>query len=164
MKRRRLAALLGALALTFSLAATASATAQAKVTICHATDSNSNPYVNPNVNISSSGHLQGGHDTQHLGPIWTPTSKADGIVWGDIIPPYTLRTAFVYPGHNWDEAGQAIWNNGCKVPSEVDHTPAIHVVKTASVADPAPGGGLRHLHLQGHGHRQRAPVGRLGLR
>ena len=67
MKRRRLAALLGALALTLSLAATAvAATPGSKVTICHATDSNSNPYVNPNVNISSSGHLQGGHDTSHL--------------------------------------------------------------------------------------------------
>jgi uncharacterized repeat protein (TIGR01451 family) len=143
MKRHRLAALLGALALTFSLATAVSATSDAKVTICHATDSNSNPYTNPNVNISSSGHLQGGHDTEHLGPLW-PATGADGK-WGDIIPPYTFQPdegpLFVYEGHNWTDEGQAIYNNGCNIPKEIDHNPGINVVKTASVETVPPGGG-----------------------
>ena len=138
MKLRRLGALLGALALTFSMATVAFATDSAKIRICHATDSNSNPYVNPNVNISSSGHLQGGHDTEHLGPLW-PATGDDGK-WGDIIPPYTYGD-FVYEGHNWTEEGQAIYNNGCKIPEEVDHAPDIHVVKSASVATLPAGGG-----------------------
>jgi len=143
MKRRRLAALLGALALTLSVGTTVSATAAAKVSICHATDSNSNPYVNPNVNISSSGHLQGGHDTEHLGPLW-PATGNDGK-WGDIIPPYTFQPAegplFVYEGHNWTTEGQLIYNNGCKIPDEVDHDPSIKVVKTASPTSLPAGGG-----------------------
>ena len=84
--------------------------------------------MNPNVNISSSGHLQGGHDTEHLGPIWPAT--VDGK-WGDIIPPYEFQPdegpVFVYPGHNWTEEGQAIWNNGCNIPKEIDHHPGIHL-------------------------------------
>ena len=54
------------------------------VTICHATDSYSNPYVVNTPDISSSGHLTGGHDTEHEGPVFF-----DGITvkWGDIIPP-----------------------------------------------------------------------------
>ena len=143
MKRRRLAALLGALALTFSMGTTAFATSgDAKVTICHATDSENNPYTNPTVNISSSGHLQGGHDTEHLGPLWYPGAKGDGVVWGDIIPPYTFQPdegpLFVYEGHNWTEEGQAIYNNGCKT---VEHSPAIHIEKTASDTTLGVGGG-----------------------
>lgn len=36
-----------------------------KVTICHRTNSDTNPYVMETVDIASTGHLQGGHDTQH---------------------------------------------------------------------------------------------------
>ena len=43
------------------------------VRICHRTDSNSNPYISESPDISSSGHLQGGHDTEHEGPLWNPT-------------------------------------------------------------------------------------------
>src|SRR4249919_3961531 len=86
------------------------------VTICHRTDSNTNPYTNPTVDISSSGHLQGGHDTEHQGPLWNPSLKAQGIEWGDIIPPYTFQPddgpLFVYPGQNWP-AGQALFEDGC---------------------------------------------------
>jgi uncharacterized repeat protein (TIGR01451 family) len=152
MKRHRLLALLGAFALTFGMASVALASPGSKVTICHATDSSSHPYTNPTVNISSSGHLQGGHDTEHLGPLWTPTSKADGIVWGDIIPPYTFQPdegpLFVYDGHNWTADGQAIYNNGCKVPGEVEHDPNIHVEKTASTATlPAGGGSVTYTYV-----------------
>ena len=87
-----------------------------KVTICHRTNSNTNPYLVITVDIASAGHLHGGHDTQHLGPIWDPTLKARKIEWGDIIPPYSYG-AFSYPGLNWTSQGQAIWANDCRVPA-----------------------------------------------
>jgi LPXTG-motif cell wall-anchored protein len=70
-----------------------------KVTICHATASDTNPYTINSVDESSidapgNRYLNGHGDHER-----------------DIIPPF--RT---FPGRNWDEAGQAIWNNGCQVP------------------------------------------------
>ena len=71
-----------------------------KVTICHATGSQTNPYVQETVDIASTGYLQAGHD-DHA---------------GDIIPPYTYGDpVFNYGGHNWTQAGQAIWNNDCNL-------------------------------------------------
>lgn len=79
------------------------------VTICHATSSNANPYV---VNHPSKDGDVGGHDG-HNGPIWF-----DGITvdWGDIIPPFDYGSHSHYPGKNWTDQGQAIFNNGCKIP------------------------------------------------
>ena len=48
-----------------------------KVTICHATASQTNPYVVETVDIASSGYLQGGHNNHD----------------GDIIPPYMYQPA-----------------------------------------------------------------------
>lgn len=126
--RRTLAALVGSGALTFALfgaASTALATAPDvhKVTICHATNSNSHPYVQEAVDISSSGNhvgeLKGGHN-HHDGPIWDPSLKDQKTQWGDIIPSYTYDpTGFQYAGKNWTEGGpNPIYDNGCKVPGE----------------------------------------------
>jgi hypothetical protein len=69
-----------------------------QVTICHATGSQSNPYVqnSPNANGNVSGHDNHG---------------------GDIIPPFTYNDngdQKQYPGKNWDSEHQSIYNNGCK--------------------------------------------------
>jgi hypothetical protein len=113
MKRRRVISLVagGLLALSAALVATsgaAMATAPDTVKICHATNSNSNPYVvnNPAKDGDVSGHAD------HTGPIWY-----DGIdvAWGDIIPPFEYDGGS-YPGMNWDATGQAIWNNDCEIP------------------------------------------------
>lgn len=84
-----------------------------KVDVCHATnaiDRNGNrKYVLINVDIASSGYVKGGH---HRGVDGFPKKHADG---GDIIPPYSYGD-FHYPGQNWTERGQAIWNNDCVVP------------------------------------------------
>ena len=76
------------------------------VTICHATASNSNPYVvqNPAKNGDVSGH------DLHDGGVY-PTDP-----WGDIIPPFTFDGGS-YPGQNWTTEGQAFYNNGCNIPS-----------------------------------------------
>jgi hypothetical protein len=83
------------------------------VTICHATNSDGNPYVEETVDVASSGHLRGGHDTQHDGPIWTPGLKEAHVAWGDIIPAYVVGD-FSYAGQNLD-GGQAILDVGCMV-------------------------------------------------
>ena len=67
-----------------------------KVTICHATSSSKNPYVQnaPSADGDVSGH--DGHDD-------------------DIIPPFTYEDGGVtktYPGKNWGPEGQAIFANG----------------------------------------------------
>jgi len=87
-----------------------------KQTICHATNSDTNPYVvnTPNKNGDVSGHAD------HTGPIWDATLKAAHISWGDIIPPFAYNDhgdAALFPGLNWSTEGQAIFNNGCVVPT-----------------------------------------------
>ena len=67
-----------------------------KVDICHATGSDSNPYVSINVAEESvDGDGQGDHYSEHS---------------EDIIPPISG----IHEGLNWTTEGQAIWNNGCK--------------------------------------------------
>ena len=71
-----------------------------KITICHATGSSTNPYVqnSPNANGVVSGHY----------------SHQDNR---DIIPPFDYNshgTTKHFPGQNWTASGQAIFNNGCK--------------------------------------------------
>lgn len=93
----------------------ADATPGEKVTICHATNSQTNPYTANTVDSSSideekNQYLNGHGD--HLGPVWY-----DGIAahaWGDIIPPFINdETGNSYPGYNWNAEGQAIYHNGC---------------------------------------------------
>ncbi len=80
-----------------------------KVTICHAADSQTNPYnqQKPNKSADVSGH------DYHDGVIWYP-GIADHA-WGDIIPPFYYIGGY-YSGQNWTADGQAIWNNGCAIP------------------------------------------------
>jgi uncharacterized repeat protein (TIGR01451 family) len=94
-----------------------------KQTICHATASDTNPYVinTPDKNGDVDGHAG------HTGPIWNPTLKADHDWWGDIIPPFDYNdhgTAAHFGGLNWTATGQAWFANGCRVPitAAVDKT------------------------------------------
>ncbi|HUY85249.1 MAG TPA: hypothetical protein VMU97_01910 [Candidatus Dormibacteraeota bacterium] len=68
-----------------------------KVTLCHATGSQSNPYVE--ITVDANGAVSG-----HAGHA------------NDIIPPFTYNdhgTNKSFPGLNWDTQGQAILNNNC---------------------------------------------------
>lgn len=78
-----------------------------KVTICHATNSENNPYNRITVSISAV--TDGGH-RGHTGPVWYPGAKDAGVRWGDIIPPSDGVT-----GLNWP-AGESTFNNGCELP------------------------------------------------
>lgn len=78
------------------------------VNICHATSSNSNPYVTNSPSMTGD---VSGHD-DHDGQVWYPGITGD---WGDIIPPFNYPGGS-YSGKNWTAYGQAIWNNACKIP------------------------------------------------
>jgi len=132
-----------------SLKATDNFAVNGKVSICHATASSTNPYVQEDPNISNNGDLDGGH-LNHTGPVY-PASN-----WGDIIPPYTFTycadggytligsvceknkksnetpVIFSYIGLNWTTAGQTIYNNQC-VYNTTTPTPSVTPTVTPSV-------------------------------
>ena len=74
----------------------------AKVTICHATASASNPYVE--ITVSTAAVLTQGHD-QHQGR-------------RDIIPPFSSGGGS-FAGLNWDSTGRAIYEAGCREPEPI---------------------------------------------
>ena len=101
--------------------------------------------------IANNGDLQGGH-LNHTGPVF----PADD--WGDIIPPYTYTdqsgNEAVFPGRNWDAAGQAIWQNGCD-PGLDPLQPAVECVEVG-----ASGGFLAHFgYVNPNEQARRRPAG-----
>ena len=89
-----------------------------KVTICHATASHTNPYVEETVDVASiDGEGSGDHYAVHQGPIF-PLTDSKGN-WGDIIPPL----AGVHAGLNWTAEGQALLANGCNLAPVNSPTP-----------------------------------------
>ncbi|MFL6089731.1 MAG: hypothetical protein ACJ71Z_06295 [Aeromicrobium sp.] len=75
------------------------------VTICHATNSSTNPYdvISPAAEGAVNGHAG------HTGPVF----QAGATSWGDIIPPFNDINHTSFGGLNWTAEGQAIYNNGC---------------------------------------------------
>lgn len=88
-----------------------------EVTICHGTNSDTNPYQpeTPSAVGVGTNSGNGDHGT-HTGPIWNSTLKANQIAWGDIIPPFTDTNGRSFPGLNWTAAGQLIYAAGCNIP------------------------------------------------
>jgi hypothetical protein len=101
-----------------------------KVTICHRTNSVTNPYVIETVDVASvdgdagNDNGKGDHLLDHLGPVFDvnnpPPPPHNGDQWGDIIPPFFDDgvTLTGFPSLNWDADGQAIFENGCNLPGE----------------------------------------------
>jgi hypothetical protein len=117
MRHWRIPTVLGAAmmvgALAFATTALATPPNDHKVTICHATNSDTNPYVMETVDIASTGYVKAGH-VDHTGPIWYEGAKDAHVKWGDIIPSYIYQpTSFTFPGLNWTDEGEAIWDNDC---------------------------------------------------
>ncbi len=123
MKGRASFSLLAVIALAagaFAFAGSSASAAATKVTICHRTNSDSNPYVE--ISPSANGVLNG-HAEQHDDLfVWTPTLKATGQKWGDIIPAFDFGPGAQYAGKNWTAAGQAIQANDCTAPDAIPTT------------------------------------------
>jgi LPXTG-motif cell wall-anchored protein len=82
------------------------------VTICHATNSDANPYNESSVDVSNIlGH--NGHQ-DHTGPVWTPDHDKHEA-WGDIIPAFDFGDGESFDGLNVVE-GAAILANHCVIP------------------------------------------------
>lgn len=103
-----------------SIVSTGPAVAATSIGICHASNSDNNPYISesPDFNsiVKNNGH---GADT---GPLWNPTLKDDHIKWGDIIPSFTYDDGsgpVNYPGLNYGPEGQQVLANGCSIPAAV---------------------------------------------
>ena len=115
---------LGALAVGLQTAAPLSAAPPEKVRICHATSSESNPYVSNEPAIGNNGDVQGGH-LNHTGPVFPAEN------WGDIIPPYVYVDSDggeqTFPGYNWSPEGQAVWQNACR-PGALPLVPTLQCV------------------------------------
>jgi hypothetical protein len=102
-----------------------------KVTICHRTNSTSNPYRIISISFNAAnGELQGPDHTGHTGPVFDYSADPsdpdypynppmNGDEWGDIIPPYAW-VGGSYPGSaNWTEGGLEIWAEGCNGATEI---------------------------------------------
>lgn len=86
-----------------------------KVTICHRTNSRTNPYNQ--IEVAKSAAING--HAGHTGPIFGP----DVENWGDIIPPIEPGLP---DGLNWPE-GRAILNNACEMDPDVGPVPRARV-------------------------------------
>jgi hypothetical protein len=148
--RRRLAifsvigAMLAALAVggIGVLSASAQGGNEDNVTLCHATDSVTNPYVVITIDQNGIDNINtgpNGHGT-HTGPLVTSEAEAQAlkdqkIQWGDIIPAFDIG-GVSFPGLNNTPAGLAILANGCEFVPPVTPTTAAPPVTTAAPQAP----------------------------
>ncbi len=112
--------------------------AEHKVTLCHATHSESNPYVTITVDYHSI--IQAGHG-DHAGPIYS-AELPKHTAWGDIIPPFDFGGDAVYAGMNWTDEGQAVFAEDCTAvvvpPTTTPPTTAPPVVEPPATVIPKP--------------------------
>jgi hypothetical protein len=124
-----------------------------QVTICHRTNSVTNPYVVITVDEASvdgdngNDNGQGDHLLEHLGPVFDannpPPPPHNGDQWGDIIPPFYSdgSTPTGYPSLNWNAAGQALFENDCNIPGEVEESVAESASEVESAEQSVEGSG-----------------------
>jgi hypothetical protein len=109
-----------------------------KVTLCHATNSATNPYVEITVDIASAGadagKPKGGH-ADHAEPdvpaslTEAQTLKDAGTKWGDVIPAYDFGPGFQFGGLNLNANGIALLENNCQVEGIDDQTVPYRLVR-----------------------------------
>jgi len=104
----------------------------APITLCHATDSRTNPYVKITVDIASTAFA--GHEG-HLGPIFS-SQLPKGTKWGDIIPPKSDNGQFSVTPRNWNGEGQTLLRNGCNFPHPTTTTTTTEPEQTTTTTEP----------------------------
>jgi hypothetical protein len=97
-----------------------------KITLCHRTDSYTNPYVAESVDVAST-HFEG-HDG-HNGPVFYAAIPQQEK-WGDIIPAFDFGPGEQYAGKNLTAEGLAILDNGCNLPGATTTTSATTTTTT----------------------------------
>jgi len=97
-----------------------------KQVICHATASETNPFVKQTVDEAAI--VKGGHG-------------ASGINADDIIPPFDYNFGGsdygTYPGQNWTDENQGLWSKDCNAANNV-LTPVLPVPPVQTCANPNP--------------------------
>ena len=115
---------LGALAPATSAFATGGKHKDHKVTICHATNSATNPYTKNTVSYKSvvkkAGHNSHQHDGVAVSIDHAEQLKKSGKRWGDIIPELAK---YNFAGMNLTTEGRTILANDCKFPAIVAKEP-----------------------------------------
>jgi hypothetical protein len=104
--------LLALAACLLALPDAARAAPEERVTICHGTQSRTNPYNQ--ISVAESSAVEG--HASHTGPVFGP----DVEDWGDIIPP--IRPGLPR-GLNWNAASSAVLDNGCEMEPDVGPEP-----------------------------------------
>lgn len=87
-----------------------------KVYICHADSNAKKPYGPKKTDVSVNSIIGDNGHASHTGPVFP------GQNWGDIIPPFKYKDGKQvksYPGLNWTDEGEAIWDNDCRVGASV---------------------------------------------
>jgi len=139
----------------FVFAPSASASADG-VTICHRTNSATNPYEKLTVNSSAVDGIGGNdHYGQHTGKLVTSKAEAKELKdnqdkWGDIIPPLEG----VHTGLNWTTEGQEVLDNDCEFGDDLETT-----VKVIKNIVPSNDDGLFDLFVNGDLEKEDASNG-----
>ena len=109
--RRRIVAatIVGGALLGVAVVASAAGAASGphKITLCHATDSVTNPYVSITVDYHST--IKAGHGA-HDGPVYVAGMEGR---WGDIIPAFDFGDGNAFEGQNLENGGQGLLDAGC---------------------------------------------------
>ena len=104
-----------------------------QVTLCHRSDSYTNPYQEITVDVASVLNTKG-HDS-HDGRVFFPDIPKHEQ-WGDIIPPFDFGPGEQYAGQNFDTDGQAILAAGCTVASVTATTAELTTTTESTTTEP----------------------------
>ena len=122
------------------------AVSEPHVTICHRTNSDTNPYVE--ISPAVSGVLNGHADQHNELFVWAPGLKAQHQKWGDIIPAFDFGPGQQFDGlnlttlggPNGTTAGAAILANHCVIPGDVPPPELVSLTVSKAVVGTVPTG------------------------